>query len=46
VQAMQYAQLAAGSALISGPKNVEMVIAYIVLRFVASKLSLCVYGIS
>ncbi|THV03202.1 hypothetical protein K435DRAFT_775090 [Dendrothele bispora CBS 962.96] len=30
-QAMQYAQLAAGTALISGPKNVEMCIAYIVL---------------
>jgi hypothetical protein len=31
VQVMNYAQLAAGTALIGGPKNVEMCIAYILL---------------
>ncbi|KAF5367470.1 hypothetical protein D9758_003782 [Tetrapyrgos nigripes] len=31
MQAMHYAQFAAGSALIGGPKNVEMVMAYIIL---------------
>lgn len=31
VQIMNYAQLAAGTALIGGPKNIEMCIAYILL---------------
>lgn len=30
-QAMHYAQLAAGTALISGPKNVELCIGYLLL---------------